>query len=527
MAAPDRTLPIEKGVRVGGYGGRPSAATWRARLASLVGRVADSARPERLRGWGPSAVAWSAALAMLAFRFANFRNVSFIQDEPNFLAAAADQIRTGHWLSASPFIGNQGLHYGPTVLWFYGVVRLLFGGDPAMAIGAMLVCVVVSQAAFGVGLARRFGTIAGATTVAFVASSPYQFFWSRLAWDQSVDIASAWIAFAFCFFSRITPAVGALIGGVTGLAASSHLMSAPLVVVTLAFVAYGSVRDRRWLPLASALIAALAVNLPYIVYLSHHVREAAAPNTPHWALATTFFLEPARVAGLRGIQYFFDGAWGDFIARRGAWDRSAFMSPVLGVVISAVAFAGLAWSVRQRGPRRRPALFALTSWIVYAVFYASRNLATEPHYQFATWWIIPLGISAALFALRSISKGLWGGAIAGVWFIALVQMRFTVDWMDYIRERGGTQGVHYGTALALQKSAIETACDTNQPRVYIINETNVFPVSLAYISSTTTQCASKVVHFCGWDQCAREPAGRRVRIRYAEPSSGRLRVVTP
>src|SRR3712207_7521148 len=34
--------------------------------------------------------------------------------------------------------------------------------------------------------------------LALVASSPYQFFWSRLAWDQMVNVCASWMVVLLC-----------------------------------------------------------------------------------------------------------------------------------------------------------------------------------------------------------------------------------------------------------------------------------------------------------------------------------------
>src|SRR3954464_11736728 len=124
------------------------------------------------------------ALSMLACRFAHLELAAFARDEPQFLAAARDQLRTGHWLSANPLYGNLGLRYGPAALWFYGAIQALFGDAPRTGIVATGLAVTLSQLAFAAALTRLFDGDAAffAALVALLASSPYEFLWSRLAW---------------------------------------------------------------------------------------------------------------------------------------------------------------------------------------------------------------------------------------------------------------------------------------------------------------------------------------------------------
>ncbi|HEV7502276.1 MAG TPA: hypothetical protein VGQ33_19810, partial [Vicinamibacteria bacterium] len=79
--------------------------------------ASPSARASPLGG----AVLITVALGMLAYRFAHVGLAPFARDEPQFLFAAGEQLRTGRWLSANPLYGNLGLRYGPAAFWFYGL----------------------------------------------------------------------------------------------------------------------------------------------------------------------------------------------------------------------------------------------------------------------------------------------------------------------------------------------------------------------------------------------------------------------
>lgn len=460
---------------------------------------------------------------MLAYRYLNLSLVPFINDEPAFLSAAREQIRTGHWVGVSPLVGKQNLHYGPTVLWFYGLVHLLFGSRAIVHVVAMLTCMTGAHLAFGYGLGKRFGSLAGATALAFLASSPYQFFWSRLAWDQSVDVCSALLLFLLCAHDRITPKVGAAIGVVVGLAVSSHLMVLPLAFLAYGFLAVEGAYERRYAGLLYACGAALVVNLPYLHYLSTHFTDAAPAEPLSWDLVGKYALEPARVATLAGIDYFFDGAWRSF-ADELHYARSPWLSPDLRLVAAAVAAAGLIWTAVTGRGRRRVALLGVAAWVGYAFFFGQRRVGDPPHYQFATWWIIPLGLAAAV---RSFDKRLrWGGiALAGAaWVLAIAQMRFTIDWMAFIRRHGGTQWTHYGVVLSEQDTALRALCADPHEHILVSNETRLFDLSLRYVASTEPTCASKKLSFCGSEPCPNAPGSVRAKVAYAHPGSAWLLV---
>src|SRR5262245_7350398 len=217
----------------------------------------------------------------MAWRFTRLDLAAFINDEPRFLEGGHEQLRTGRWLSASPFPGTQGVRYGPTVFWFYGLVGLVAGEHPRTAILAMCAVVTLTQIALVWALARVFGggPAAFAALLAFVASSPYQFFWSRLAWDQTVDAASAAAVAVLALTARPGWKTGLGLGALLGLAVSSHLMVLPLVAavaLVLAAEAWTAADGRRRaLAFAGASAAALlVVNLPYLRFL------AGAPRSP-------------------------------------------------------------------------------------------------------------------------------------------------------------------------------------------------------------------------------------------------------
>jgi hypothetical protein len=114
--------------------------------------------------------------------------------------------------------------------------------------------------------------------------------------------------------------------------------------------------------------------------------------------------------------------------------------------------------------------------------------------------------------------------MAAVWLFSLGQMRFIGDWMKYVRDHGGTQGVHYGTPLAEQKSAVHALCSDAHDRILVYNETRLFDLSLRYVASTEPACAGKKVLLCGSDDCSRGPGGGagRVHLSYSRPRAGWL-----
>ncbi len=473
------------------------------------------------------ALAALAALAMVGYRFAHFDLVSFINDEPIFLAAAHNQLQTGQWLSASPIQGTQGTTYGPTVFWFYGVVHLLFGPAPQTSIFIMCAALTLAHVALALAVTRLFrgDALLFAALLALVASSPYQFFWSRLAWDQMVNVCASWMVVLLCLPGPLGRMRQRLLGLAIGFALSSHLMVLPLVALILALLSLEHLqRPREWLrALAPVLGVALVVNLPYLTFLL--ARPPAPPPAPggfSWAVLGEQLLQPARVASSWGMGYFFDHLWPYFLqwtGRTGSWLLEHAGWSVAALV--AVSAAGLSLTLRAREPeQRRLALLGLAVWLGYAGFYTLRGLNREPHYQFPSWWVVAVGVAGALHALRTRSPR-WGTvATAGVLGAAGVQFLVNVAWMGYIHEHVGTQGVHYSTPLAEQQAIIRQACEESQGSVVLENHTALFPHSLSYVARTTPACQNVALTICPpWGCPPNEPLRR---LRYAAPVGGAL-----
>jgi hypothetical protein len=148
----------------------------------------------------------------------------------------------------------------------------------------------------------------------------------------------------------------------------------------------------------------------------------------------------------------------------------------------------------------------------------------HPHYQFAVWWVVPVGLACALGASRRVSRWAGRGAMAGLLLLALVQMQFIGDWMRYVRRHGGTEGIHYGSVLSEQKQIVASACRLESSRLSVLNATRLFPQSLRYLASVEKRCEGKTVAFCGQDPCGRGADNVFVRIDYEKPGDARLQM---
>jgi hypothetical protein len=467
------------------------------------------------RAWVPLTI----ALLMAGYRLLNQDLVPLIADEPIFLRSAREQIFNAHWLSASPLVGNQGLHYGPTILWFYGLLYKLFGSGPApqFLIMTLLVTAANCCAAFAVGRCFMPRTQLPAALVALVASSPFHFLWSRMCWDQSVEILSGFSIAVLCTKARLRPRRAAVVGVLMGLAISSHLM---VTLLAMFIGLYFLLSSRRWWRLINAATYAsciLAINVPYLRFLA----RGPMPQMPAGARLTlesfmACLLEPLRVATTQGIDYFFDADWLSFVESAGVIGHLPEYSSKQWAVLVLLLVALIWTSMKGVRSQRRFARFTVAFWIGYAAFLAQRNLGVHPHYQFPSWWVTLVGVAAVLSRLALRDRGLYRFGLGMVWGLAILQMVFVVEWMSYIRQRGGTRGIHYGSTLAGQTTAVRSACSRKGDRINLQPHVTVFGDSIEYLASALKECDGKVVTVSSSD------SGTAVRIEYESDRSARL-----
>jgi hypothetical protein len=486
------------------------------------------------RATGPVLVA--AALALFALRFADVDLASFTRDEPQFLAAAREQPRTGNWLAANPLFGNLGRRYGPVAFWFYGAASAVLGDDPRRAILAMGAVLTAAQLALAWGLTRALGerTVFFAVLAAWIASSPYLFFWSRMAWDLT-SLAGALAAVALLALpGRLGLRRAALVGLALAVGLGTHPMVAPLVVaVGLALAWELRATPRRLLATLGVMsAAAVTVLLPHLLYLMRARSVSRAPWRVHSvADVAALALHAPMIATPWRIDRYFDGSWDAFVAWSGCAPlaRASF---VLAVAVGAAAVAGLACALGSPADaERRLARVGVLVWPGVVIMLAVLGLDGHVHYQFPALWVPFFGVAALVAALLRRAPR-WGrAALAVVGAVALLQAGLVVQWMRFLRVHDGTRGPTYGTAVGAQIAATRAACALPEPRIALRNETAQFRYPFEYLARTDPACAGKTVVVCAESPgpfarpCPPDERGTRlVRLRYARETGGALRV---
>jgi hypothetical protein len=479
-----------------------------------------------------------AALAMLAYRLAHLDQAPFARDEPQFLAAAREQLRTGQWLSANPLFGNLGMRYGAASFWFYGVVQLLFGDTPRTALWAMGLVLTLAYLGLAAGLTRLLDEDAAffAVLLAWIASSPYLFHWSRMAWDLT-SLAAVFLAVALLCASReLRAGRAAALGLFLGLALSTHPSVLPFVVAVMLVLLF-EWRSRRLGAGAAASLAAsfVLVCLPYAWYLLRARRVQRALKLPlSLADLGDLVLMAPRIATTWELERFYDEDWHRF---RNALGQAVATLDALAVVSLVACLAGVLFGLRVAvaspdAHRRRLARIALLTWGGTVALLAALGLGLHVHYQFSAAWVPAFGVACALHALRESRPRAGLLALACVGGLALAQFTLIVRWQDYLRAHGGTRTPAYGTALGVQEQAMREACSSPASVLVIENQTTMYNFPFEYLATTEGACRGKQVIVCGGlpernaPACPPPAVGvSRLYLQYTGNFGGALRVV--
>lgn len=441
------------------------------------------------------------SLLFFVYRFVNFDLCVFLLDEPTLLAESRHALQFGQFVTHSPLVGTQSIQYGPTTMWLFAAIHRWLGSDVQTFTLAIGILGTLSNAVLAIRVGRFFGDryVIPATLVAFVASSPYLFFWARIPWDPIVNICTGFVVSLLCRRTelRILPVLA--IGGLLGFGLSTHPAMFPLSMVATLLVALRSGAGKRLRNLATSIATTLVINLPYLYYVAeYHLTMSASHPGRVRSLSTDvmsrFLTEPLRVLTTARIDYFFDTAWQSFT------EDSVFSARLSKLSTAAVpAFPWLialglviALLVQPRFSHRVLALAAIVVWIGYAAFYSWLGLAPHPHYQFSIWWVALVAL-ASLLQLSRRYLGFYVVAIVSCWGLSICQSGFLVSWMHYIREHQGTRGIYYGVPQGYQKTVVRKLCEHGGSRIYVDNRTDVFSHSLHYISTVEPECENKFI----------------------------------
>lgn len=453
------------------------------------------------------------AVILCLLRFVDIDSAPFINDEPQ-LQLLIDSHLQSHSFPLLGLMGTHGIHYGPTALWFYFPIRLFT--DHLNTIIAYYAAIIIAGYALLVAAVRKSaGKEVAAWVAAFIAASPYLFFYARLPWDNPFLIP---LIAAVCFsVVRIDQKIDRLpwlfLGLAGGLIVDLHLMAVPVLVAAVATLLptlIGRVRrpDTRKMVIQGVLLAAVAFVAIVVPYLSQvwngiSAGEQFDSGLPHIGSGLKYF---PRYFSWTAMQYFIEGPrdFREMVFGGGVLSALFHFDPSYCLRIAAWILLPLtAWRMvrhyRSVSTIQRMAFFSFFFLMLY--YGGVRIDLNHPHYILPIWWVMIFFGSEALVeakgALRWVLRG------AGV-LTLLMNLIFIVQAHAWIVQNHGTRGTHYTPVHTELESAVAGICKNVASRHPSVGELvpvwldgsgviGIFPFPIEYYFRHEPSCLGRVI----------------------------------
>jgi hypothetical protein len=431
----------------------------------------------------------------------------FINDDAWLLLNALQANEAGR-LAVLGLKGTKGLAYGPVPTWLYQGL-LLATRDPVKLVVAHAVLLGGALAVAIHGLARVTGLWKWFGLV--LAASPYLWFYNRLLWDNTLNLA--FTAFAFLLYlvflsrgSRLALAGSMTLGGLSLL---THMMGLAMTVAILGHLVIVRRRDvlrLAWiLLLVGAVLLGAAGSYWRVVWDSRNSLPAYAWNPS--LRGALFALTGPRLLGATGLDYFYGARAGTGFPLAVAW---------LSAVLYPLTWAGMAVAARRawQGIEGRSAgtidstgTVALGAVLVQVTLDALVDATGHPHYHNATWiahavlaWIAVSAFARWRPAARVVAAAVAAGLVTGMvgvdaWLLA------------DLHRTGGTRDIHYGATMAEQLRLVDELRRFSEGAEVIaeVKQFQLFPHPLGVLGKLVPRTAPPSV------------AARALIIRHASP----------
>ena len=458
--------------------------------------------------WEPI-VLLALAFILAVIRFHDLGSAPFINDEPKLQIIIDDHLQN-HTLPMVGLVGTREVQYGPTALWAYLPVRF-FTDNIDTIVAAHAAYVVLGLLLLFLAIRRTIGKTEAAWIFTLAASSPFLFFYARLAWDNTFLIPTtggALYALSLLDGQRERrPWIWLALGILAGLAFNAHLMIIPVLAALgiATFPHWLGLRSwKRMMTSASALVIGFAaVTVGYIASVYPSLLQGSQMKLSWQGFLTI----PSILAGTTqwvsqsGMVYFLDQP-ATTILDAGWILRGA-----------ALIMAGIcALRFRQQPTLVR---FGVWSILLLALYYVLLLPdLRHPHYFMGVWWVPFLFLAPVLqrrsAAIRTLAKGTIALVIA-------MNVAFVGRTYAGIRENSGTRGLHYGTSQAQIHATVQAMClrlserDASRAVVDLTAVPGVLPPSVIYFFLHLPACAGREIAFA---QSAVDQGTIFFRLRY-------------
>ena len=381
-------------------------------------------------------------------------DVPFINDDALLLGAALDANEAGSVATAG-LEGTKGLRYGPVPTWIYQVLLLATHDPFALAFAhALLLGLALAGALFGLervtGLWTPFGLV--------LAASPYLWFYERLLWDNTFNLAFLANALLLYLVYESRRSRLALAGSFTliGLSLLTHAMALPMAGAIAGHFVLKNRKDLLrvgWIPVVSIAMPVLAC-IPYLGLVWDGRTAIGEQTAGLWVDGLLFAFTGPRLLGAYGLDYFFGERVRTGVPLAMAW---------LSLTLYPISWIGMAIAARRvwrtaRGDEGSALVdagtVALAAVVLQAVLGLLSGAVGHPHYHNGTWvahavlaWI---GVDA-LVRWRPTFR--WAGA---AWVVGMtLGLLATSGWLvRSLHATAGTRGIGYGTTMGEQVNLI-------------------------------------------------------------------------
>lgn len=403
-------------------------------------------------------VLFAFAALLCALRFVDLNSAPFIQDEPQ-LQLLADQALAHHVIPWMGLEGTHGVHYGPTALWIYLPIR--FFTDRINPIVAYFVAIsIAGYALLTWAVWKSNGKKVAAWVAAFLAASPYLFFYSRLAWDNTflIPLIAALCVCVVKIDEKNTLMPWIFLGVISGLIFNLHLMAVPILAAAAITTLPAVIRRRSFAPVAVAAVCFSVIVVPYLkLLLSGPPASQFDPFLRH--IGSGLKLTPRYFTWWR-IEYFIEGPAhaNILIFGNGILGKLFSHDPSFLLKISAwCLFPLIAWKMLKRAnPVPAMTRMAFFSFVFLMLYYGGLLLdLNQSHYMVPIWWVMMFLGALAIVESPGPLKILLSAAGA---VTLLMNFVFICAAHGWIVKNHGTRGTHYTPVHVELEDAIGGIC---------------------------------------------------------------------
>jgi hypothetical protein len=451
---------------------------------------------------------YSATIFLIILRFIFPGDVSFIQDEANFLKTALKANQAGEWFTLG-FEGARGIKYGPVAIYYFRVLISLTKN--VLFISLLNTFFITTLTLFSLSKIATYSTYKRKNLLLVAFASPYLWFYSRMIWDNSLNIALIGLALSYYleFYksNRLRPLAFSLL--LMNLSIQIHLMS---LCILIPVIFHMMLRKREALyrskkTVFALLILNIAILSPYLSYLVPQYLSLAHKSTSR--PFKSFYLP------MLGSRIFTTFDFSYFLGRK--WQLTFPVELLRYVVVALNSITWLAYflSIRTIFKSAKDRLvepfleLSLFIIIFQMILYYTQGTYGHPHYYVISWIPHLILIVNAIESLKSKTLGNL------YMFSSICSLMIIVVHVHY---NMGSRSHRYGPTLENQIAVAKKLVVLNPKEMQLSSfHAKTYPTTLLFLRDL-----EKINH-----KEVEDINAKKVRVDYAFPlniSNGGVRV---